>query len=143
MRRASTGPWVPGALFGALISLLLAGCSETPGIGDARGNVTHGGKLVTAGVVKFFPVSGGPAVAGAISPDGTYRASGVPTGRCKVAVETLEFKHMSAPPKELAKQILVARPVYVPIPSKYEKPDSSGIEVEIKKGDNLFELAVD
>ncbi len=143
MPRDFTGARISLGALGGVAALVLAGCGGAAGIGDAYGKVTNGGKPVTAGVVKFFPESGGTPVTGSISPDGSYRASGVPAGRCKVAVETLEFKHMAAPPKELAKQIHVARPVYVPIPTKYEKPESSGLEVEIKRGENAIELSVD
>src|SRR5262245_45864115 len=104
-------------------SFFAIGCGgEANKTGDVPGGVTYNCKSVTAGTVKFFPESGGEPVGTLINPDGTYRATGIPVGPAKVAVETLEFKNLTPPPPGIAKQLGGARAKYVPIPEKYEKP---------------------
>ena len=117
-----------------LAVLLTVGCSTDRGIGEVRGSVTYHDKPVTAGNVTFYPDDGGTPVGAVLAPDGTYRATGVPVGRAKVAIETARFKTMTAPPAGLAKQMGGPRPVYVPIPDKYERPDSSGLSFDVVKG---------
>jgi hypothetical protein len=120
----------------------MAGCGGgAPPTGEVHGKVMYKDKPVTAGIVKFVPEAGGEPVTTALGPNGTYRATEVPVGRSKVAIETLQFKKMAGPPKEIAKLIKPGgRPVYVPIPAKYEKPESSGLTVEVRKGENPFDI---
>lgn len=133
-----------GALTLGCMAALATGCgAKGTATGDVFGEVVTQGKPVTAGYVRFFPEGGGEPVAGAIGADGKFRASGVPVGRCKVAVETQAFKGLSAPPPAIAKQVMGARPVYVPIPGKYETPQASGLEFEVKKGNNDYDIKVD
>jgi hypothetical protein len=114
---------------------LVAGCGgRGPQTGEAYGRVTVKDKPVTAGTVKFFPEAGGDPVGTGIMPDGTYRATGVPVGRSKVAVETLHFKQLTPPPPGIAKQLGGPRTKYVPIPERYEKPGTSGLAVEVERG---------
>jgi hypothetical protein len=111
-----------------------AGCgSKMPPTGEVAGKVTTNGKAVTAGTVKFYPEAGGEPVATELGPDGTYRATGVPVGKCRVAVETAHFKNLATPPPGIAKQLGGPRTKYVPTPAKYEKPDTSGKMVEVQK----------
>ena len=71
----------------------LRSCGGPPPTGEVYGKVTTpAGKPVTAGVVKFFPESGGEPVLTSLLPDGTYRATGIPLGRAKVAIETQKTK---------------------------------------------------
>jgi len=118
-----------------------AGCggraNET---GDVSGKVTINGKPVTAGIVKFFPADGREPVHTGLGPDGTYRATGVPVGRSKVAIETLPFRQLTPPPPAIAKQLGGPRTKYVPIPAKYEKPESSGLHYDVKKGAQEWEI---
>src|SRR5689334_19611074 len=44
------------------------------------------GKPVPGGVITFIPENGRGEVSAAISPDGTYRAEGVPVGKAKVVI---------------------------------------------------------
>jgi hypothetical protein len=125
----------------ALTVSLVAGCgSRTKETAEVSGTVSYKGQPVTAGVVKFFPEAGGDPAETPLGPDGTYRATGVPVGPCKVAVETLRFKTMTPPPPGMAKQMGGPRPVYVPIPEKYERPDSSGLTFDVKKGTSSWDI---
>jgi hypothetical protein len=120
----------------------MVGCGGgPPPTGEVQGKVMYKDKPVTAGIVKFVPEAGGEPVTTSLGPNGTYRATEVPVGRSKVAIETLHFKKMGGPPKDIAKLIKPGgRPVYVPIPAKYEKPESSGLSVEVQKGNNPFDI---
>jgi hypothetical protein len=114
-----------------------AGCGQrAKPMGEVYGIVKINGKPVTAGMVKFFPEDGGEPVDTQLAPDGTYRATGVPVGRSKVAIETLMFKNLAAPPPAIAKQLGGPRTKYVAIPGKYEKPESSGLQYDVREGVN-------
>jgi hypothetical protein len=126
------------------LACVLAGCgSREKPTGEVYGKVSVGGKPVTAGMVKFVseaadetPVSTG------LGPDGSYRATGVPIGRSKVAIETLMFKNLTPPPPGIAKQLGGPRTKYVPIPDKYERPESSGLTVEVERGKKQFDIEI-
>jgi hypothetical protein len=121
-----------------------AGCkSKVPASGEVYGKVTSGGKQVTAGFVKFFPEGGGEPVSSSIGPDGSYRATGVPVGHAKVAIETLEFKDLTPPPPGIAKQLGGPRTKYVAIPAKYETAETSGLSCEVKKGAIEWDINLD
>jgi hypothetical protein len=121
-----------------------AGCTREKPTGEVYGKVTvkDAGKVqaVTAGFVKFFPEAGGEPVATIIEPDGSYRATGVPVGRAKIAIETLQFKDIKPPPPEIAKSVKAPQRTYVPIPAKYEKPDTSGLAFDVEKGQKPFDI---
>jgi len=117
------------------VAVFAAGCSGKENrTGEVHGKVTYNGKAVTAGVVKFFPESGGEPVEASIGPEGSYRATGVPVGRSKVAIETLRFKQLTPPPAGIAKQLGGPQTKYVPIPEKYEKSTSSELTFDVIEG---------
>src|SRR5262245_46481688 len=73
--------------------VFVAGCGpKIPPTGEVYGKVVYKDKPVTAGRVKFVPTAGDP-VSTELLPDGTYRATGVPLGQVKVAVETADYKN--------------------------------------------------
>jgi hypothetical protein len=57
-----------------------------------------------------------------------------------VAIETLPFKHLTPPPPAIAKQLGGPRTKYVPIPEKYEKPETSGLSVEAERGKKPYDI---
>lgn len=79
---------------GALLLLLAltGGCGG--GKGEVSGEVTVDGKPLTLGAIVFTPASG-PAVAAEVV-DGKYRATGVPTGDCKVSLDLSTLKQLVA-----------------------------------------------
>lgn len=125
----------------AFIWLTSTGCgSGIPVVGEVSGVVTYQDKPVTAGMVKFVPESGGNYASGSLDHEGKYRVVGIPPGNCKVAIETSNFKNMSPPPEEMAKDIKIKRPVYVEIPPKYEIAEKSGLTFSVKEGKNDYNI---
>ncbi len=129
------------ALILACGALVLAGCgSAGRPTATIHGVVTFKGRPVSAGYVVFIPENNAPEVRSPLGPDGSYRATGVTVGRCTVAVETQAFQHLMPPPRGLAKGISSDRPVYTPIPAKYERPQTSQLTYEVKSGSNTYDV---
>jgi hypothetical protein len=143
MRAEESFARTPLLLLAAIwVACFTAGCGpRVAPTGEVYGKVTYNGKPVTAGNVKFYPEAGGEPVGTSLAPDGTYRATGVPVGRCKVAIETLSFKgHISGPPPNMAKMVNAPQPKYVEIPRKYEEPTTSGLTIEVEKGQKPWDI---
>jgi hypothetical protein len=109
--------------------ILVAGCGRS-GYGQVEGKVTFKGQPLVGAVIFFVPERG-PAAAGAIGDDGSYRlltkrpGDGAVVGRCKVAV-------VSSDP--------VNKPL--PIPTKYLDAETSGLTAEVKEGQNTIDFEV-
>ena len=124
-----------------LISLaLLAGCSQSPAERSAlvSGKVTLGGAPVATGTVLFM-TDAGHAASAELKSDGTYAL------HCRPA----QFKVAVTPP---ALPDPLASPASVPpsgpsatsqsIPKRYHDFGSSGLTVEVKEGNNTFDIAL-
>ncbi len=131
--------WIMVGISFGLLGLTIGCGSSLPPTGEISGTVTTDGKPVTAGTVKFFPEKGDPVVA-SLGADGTYRATGIPLGKARISIETVEFKNLTPPPPGMAKQMSGPRTKYVPIPAKYEKPESSELSIEVEKGTKTFDI---
>jgi hypothetical protein len=147
-----------------LLPFALVGCG---GKGNVSGTVTLDGKPLPAGKISFLP-NKGPAVTAEIK-DGKYSAKGVPAGNAKVTVATKyladEGKALSNPKhnmtempeaadaemkerlakmkKEAEDQVKKGQALldsYRKIPDKYTKSSSSGLSVDVKKGDTSFDV---
>jgi hypothetical protein len=112
----------------ALVLVSLAGgCSASTRSplgerGIVKGKVTFDGKPVTSGSVGFFPVERGQGDEqyGFIDKSGQYTASLFP-GKYRVAIEPEGVRSGSAGKSSA-------------VPAKFQKPDTSGIEVEVPSG---------
>lgn len=124
-------------------AILAIGCNNAKKSGEVFGKITYNGKPVTAGTILFFPENGGDPVGGTVGPDGSYRATGLPLGRAKVAIETIKFKNLTPPPPGIAKQLGGPRVTYVPIPEKYEKPNPSGLSFEVEEGAREWNIVLE
>jgi hypothetical protein len=104
-----------------------AGCGS--GMGQVEGKVSFQGKPLTGAVVLFVPERG-PAAAGTVKEDGSYRlltrrpGDGAMIGRCKVAIFSPE----------------PTRPL--PISKKYLDAETSGLLVEVKEGRNTIDFEI-
>jgi outer membrane biosynthesis protein TonB len=96
------------------------GAAKPPASGTARlsGTVTFKGKPLAAGMV-VLAAADGTAYSAVTATDGTYRlADPIPPGSYRVAVRS------------------------VGVPAKYGDPATSGLTVELKKGNNTADLAL-
>jgi hypothetical protein len=121
------------AILLVLLGLAASGCGPGRERGTLTGTVSFQGQPVTDGIVLF---SGDVSYMYSIQPDGTFEAKtaegkGVWAGTYRVAVAPAladpEMGVGKSPPR-----------ISIPsnIPRRYWKPETSGIEVEIKEGQN-------
>src|SRR5262245_55000331 len=109
--------------------VFVAGCGRS-GYGQVEGKVAFKGQPLAEAVIFFVPERG-PAAAGAIGDDGSYRlltkrpGDGAVIGRCKVAI-------VSTDP--------VNKPL--PIPKKYFDAETSGLIAEVKEGQNIIDFEI-
>ena len=126
----------------------LAGCFRAPN--RVTGTVRLDGQPLTSGRVTFLcDGKGRPAISGNIASDGSYAIDDPPVRRAMVSVETFKVPHR---PKsgvdpfsgidyeaEWIAEWGDAGP-YVPIPSRYASPTSSGLEMTIVPGVQAFDI---
>jgi hypothetical protein len=139
---------LPGwGTFLVLLALVaLTGCGGSTS--TVKGKVSYNGKLLKGGNVTFISTtSGKPSVSAPIMEDGTYLATGVPTGKVKICVETLSlnpagkrtFPNYKPPGGQKAPGGLASSPEdmskrYVEIPSAYSDADKTTLTCEVKGG---------
>lgn len=152
-----------------LLAATLVGCGGGVANAPANvsGKVTYKGAPVTGGVVGFFATgTEGGGYSATINPDGTYSTSNVAAGDLTVTVETESLnpnikqtaytggaskgpggggapgggspKKMSSSPRpgNAAK----SEAVYVKIPGKYAKKDTTTLKATLKPGSNKVDL---
>lgn len=131
------------------------GCGSKGKKGTVSGKVTYKDAPLTGGTITLYPEGkeGAPYPI-PINADGSFSASGVPTGKMRVSFETESMKKQAGyqtikPPRgvklpEMSKPDLDMpnQGVYVQIPAKYSKPETSGQTCEITTGkqDLKFDL---
>ena len=160
MRRRHTKPrlLVTATALGCL-HLLMYGCGG-PGTADVTGTVKFDGKPLPAGMIAFTSEDGRGATSGIA--DGTYLATGVPTGAVKVTVTTPEAAKTPRPKGgavDLSKKFGPPKGVELPpeakgakfnpygesenvvsIPKKYGDPAQSGLTLTVTSGKNTFDV---
>jgi len=116
-----------------LVALPSTGCGRKDTVKryPVAGRVTLDGQPLSSGTVSFMTESGAVAT-GKIGADGAFRmvpfgasGDGVPAGRYKVVV-------CAPDPNALAAMKLPDGPVPSLIPERYNSPDTSGLEFEVK-----------
>lgn len=130
--------------------LLLAACSRGPQMAPVTGVVLLDGKPVEGASVLFTPDAGGRPADGVTDKEGkfslqTYEpGDGAPVGHYKVAIVGMRMTGIQATADGLSGEVDASkvREVWF-VPKRYSTPDSSGIEVEVKRGLTplKFELA--
>ena len=152
-----------------LLAATLVGCGGGVANAPANvsGKVTYKGAPVTGGVVGFFAKGAeGGGYSATINPDGTFRASNVAAGEITVTVETETLNPNikqtaytggatkgpgggGAPaggaPKKMASSprpgnAAKSEAVYVKIPGKYAKKDTTTLNANLKAGSNTLDL---
>ena len=130
----------------AVFALLILGCDSADPfpLATVQGTVAYRGKPLERGRVVFFPIDGtpGPTAVGTIEPDGTFRMrvlghNGAAVGRHRITVHLCEqFTD------EQLRQVDAIAPRSL-IPRKYANPNTSGLLIHVRAGDEnvcLLEL---
>jgi hypothetical protein len=119
------------------LALLLAGCNRKP-TGDISGMVKYQGKSLPLGMIAFLGQDG-HVTRGNIE-DGVYHAVKVPLGPVKVTV----FANASPVPPHMVDQFQSLPPAYrrpyVPIPERYQDPDTSGLSYTVVRGPQTYDV---
>lgn len=114
----------------------MAGCGKSVETGTLSGKVTFKGKPLEFGSVMMQPKAGGPVARGTIGPDGTYSMTidgepGAPIGVNNVRVTCYTGQRPGA--NSGGGEASVGDSL---IPERYTRFSSSGLEVEVKPGEN-------
>ena len=119
---------------------VLAGCKQLEPIGRIRGRVTFQGKPVTEGLVVFSNTQKGVFMTAAIDKDRNYVVTsaagpGIPLGQYQVTVtppidEPKLGPNFEPPPIKS----------FPNIPGRYRDVKTSDLSLEVKEGDNLFNV---
>lgn len=110
------------------------------------GTVRLDGRPLPTGQVTFLcDGQGRPVISGDITEDGSYEIVDPPVGRARVVVET--FKPQPKPEPSVDPVTGETVPIewedtgpYVPIPKRYALPKTSRLELEIKPGEQRFDI---
>jgi hypothetical protein len=129
-------PWA--ARFFPLLVLLgfgLSGCGGKHG--TVSGKVTYQGQPLTSGLVIFVDRDGKVTQPAGIEVDGSYAADKVPVGPMAVCVETHPLSGGDGGPNTAKDQL---RPRYVPLPTRYKDAKQSGLSLDVKPGQNVYDI---
>lgn len=124
-------------LFLVALSGLFAGCGG--GKGGLNGKVSYDGKPMTKGQVSL-QAPDGTIHAGDISPDGTYKIDGIPSGTVKLAVtyvddsQTEYFRALSKAGKGDAVAPKGPPKMLYMVPPRFSDFNSSGFTAVVKTG---------
>jgi hypothetical protein len=128
-----------------LALLVLFGCART---GTVTGKVTYQGRPVRHGTVIGLNIAKS-AQSGVIEPDGTYTIPAVPYGEFKIAVVSRDpskgrstTRGEKPDRKEKKSSAAEAAPIegWVPLPSSYEMPGSSGLRCNVDSRSVRYDL---
>jgi hypothetical protein len=123
---------------GCLLATL--GCNRGEPLGQVSGRVTYQGQPVTEGIVVFANPTLGVHRASKLGADGRYEVftngrPGLPLGSYQVSVappvDELVIGPINTPPKPRE---------YANLPKKYRSPATSGLTLEVKSGENPFDV---
>ena len=130
---------VAAALMAALLGTSCAGDGRRP-VFPVRGQVSYQGKPTPGALVILHPVDDpdprAPRPVARVGPDGgfaptTYKTDdGAPAGEYAVTITWVEERDNQAAPKEEQREPKNR------LPGRYGKPETSGLRVHIKKGQN-------
>jgi hypothetical protein len=125
----------------ACVSLVPLACGSTgPGMAPVSGKVTYNGKPVPKGTITFASTKeGGRNATGELDPEGNYKlqteqpGDGALLGDYNVTIYAHDEPILDyIPKKPIPPKILT--------PTKYEKPETSGLKATVKSGSNKFDF---
>lgn len=131
------------------------GCgSGLPETAPVTGKVTINGQAVQSGKITFYPAEGRPAM-GEIGSDGTFRLTtfadgdGAVLGKHKVTIKATQVTG-TPPPRSFEEELarakektpMTASVVEWIVPEKYARQESTPLEREVKRGENLINFVL-
>jgi hypothetical protein len=129
--RGHRGPMLLG-----LLMLAVVGCQQKSNVVPVRGKVLLDGKPLTKGMIATMPSAGRGANA-KIQPDGSFELrtfgqnDGATVGVHRVAIVAFETPANAGPESGSGPSL---------VPKRYTSPETSGLTIDVKPGDNSPEL---
>jgi hypothetical protein len=120
---------------GLLLVALLGGCGRQATLGTVSGRVTLVGRPLTAGLVSLHGADGSTAFA-MIQADGTFRVDQVNLGPARVTITPRTppgLANVAAPRQSRPGRVAA-------IPSRYHRPESSGLVCAVRAGPQTFNI---
>ena len=127
-----------------LLGLGLAGCGSTEdGLHPVTGKVTFQGKPVAGGQIRFRDAQAGIDMVANLS-EAAYAATtggraGLPEGTYGVAILPPRWDMPMVPPGEQIRQPAQPPPC-LDIPARYRQLATSGLELTVQPGENVFDV---
>jgi hypothetical protein len=127
---------------------VLVGCGTNPHSvehADVSGRVTLKGTALPGGQVTFITVKGGFASNGTIDENGNYQTK-APVGDVEISVTNRMLqsgggaKTQSHPKRAAPSEGQIPKGRWVPIPSAYEDPHTSGLRYTVKPGPQTHDI---
>jgi hypothetical protein len=140
-RRTTMGSWklvyrYRGSMLLWLLAIAVAGCQQKSNVATVRGKVLLDGKPLAQGMIATMPNAGRGANA-KIKSDGTFELrtfsqnDGATIGVHKIAVVAHDAPANTGPESGSGKLL---------VPKRYTSPETSGLTIDVKPGDNSVEL---
>ncbi|MBX9681547.1 MAG: hypothetical protein K2X38_22560 [Gemmataceae bacterium] len=129
-------------------AMALVGCDTGNGKVVATGKLSHNGKNLNWGRVRFFDVANKELGGSTIKSDGTFIATDLPIQELKVVVEIAAPKGITptskAPPGTPVIPAANARPEkVVDVPAKYKSPETTTATINVTKANQEFDIKLD
>jgi hypothetical protein len=123
-----------------VLALAIAGCNRGPQMAPVSGVVLLSGQPVEGAAVLFTPESGGRPADGVTDKEGKFTlqtfapGDGALIGKYNVAIIGMRMTGVQATADGLSGEVTESktREVWF-VPKKYATPDTSGLEVEVKR----------
>ncbi|MFI4876775.1 MAG: hypothetical protein ACIALR_15600 [Blastopirellula sp. JB062] len=129
------------SLRSALLLLIVIGCAAGcggpagPPTGTVHGKVTHQGKPVTIGEITFYSGELGSGITETLDAEGAYQTQlPIPTGQYVVTILPPERPPVDGSLAQSGQQVVKD------IPMKYRDPRKSGLTIEVRAGENSFDI---
>lgn len=125
---------------------LATGCDSELGKVSVNGTVSYKNELLKGGRLKLFNAKNELVGAASVSHDGTFVATDLPKEELKVTVETAPANgmgHMQSAAPPGTPVIAPQGGAGVPVPEKYQKPETTDLMVNAATGSQKVELKLE
>jgi len=125
---------------------LLTGCGPELGKVSVNGTVSYKNELLKGGRLKLFNGKNELVGAATVTPEGTFIATDLPKEELKVTVETAaanSLAHMQSAAPPGTPVIASQGAGGIPVPPKYQKPETTDLKVDAASGSQQVELKME